>query len=310
MGFKDDFTMLYTHFSEDKETQPDFFIAAIGALVDTDENDDSFKLLEHPKKFYNNIIGSDGKTISSRDADFIINHHNMTLGPKFFTERLTQSNDSVIETARDLQFANPDSATDEEIGDKAACLLVEMFRPFTSQNKKKYIPDPSSAIKELERQLKALPSPKKVSVPSDPEENEMEYINALFEAYSDDYGAVIDTDNMPDEYADDLKDRRIDYFAAESVHRGLAELDHKTDFFNNQFDVLKEETWNGVKDTYKKVKRDHTISGYTRLLDVMEQATVISVDAFVLSKSPNWINNNVKKGVCHFLVIDGKIRWV
>ena len=25
MGFKDDFTMLYTHFSEDKETQPDFF---------------------------------------------------------------------------------------------------------------------------------------------------------------------------------------------------------------------------------------------------------------------------------------------
>lgn len=53
------------------------------------------------------------------------------------------------------------------------------------------------------------------------------------------------------EYQEDLDDRRIDYYAAVSVERGVMELD--ADNLSDQFDVLKEETLDGVKDTAKKV---------------------------------------------------------
>jgi len=76
--------------------------------------------------------------------------------------------------------------------------------------------------------------------------------------------------------------------------------------FANQFEILKDETLAGVKNTARRTY----LNGYECLLSVMEQATAIQVQRYTLSKSPNWISNRIKMGVCHFLVNERKLKWV
>lgn len=75
---------------------------------------------------------------------------------------------------------------------------------------------------------------------------------------------------------------------------------------SDQFDVLKSETFTGVKDT---AKRTHP-NGFDHMLAVMEQAVLVPVTNYLLSASPYWISGKIKKGVCHHLVNDGKLVWV
>ena len=83
-------------------------------------------------------------------------------------------------------------------------------------------------------------------------------------------------------------------------------MELNADKLSNQFDVLKEETLSGVKDT---ARRQHP-NGYEKMLSVMEHATTLPVDNYLLCKSPYWISGKIKKGVCHHLVNDGKLKWV
>lgn len=75
---------------------------------------------------------------------------------------------------------------------------------------------------------------------------------------------------------------------------------------SGQFDILKGETYNGVKDTAKRIHPN----GYERMLTVVEQAVNLSVKDYILSDSPYWISGKIKKGVCHQLVNDGRLKWV
>ncbi len=164
-----------------------------------------------------------------------------------------------------------------------------------------------SALEEAEALLATIPAPPNITPPESIAKYELKYITELFSAYGD-AESIADFDESslvahPD-YVEDLHDRRIDYFAAESVRRGVSEL--HGDLYQGQFDTLKNETHDGVKDT---ARRTHP-NGYERMLAVMEQAVKAPVHGYVLSSSHNWINNKIKKGICHFLVIDGKLKWV
>lgn len=164
-----------------------------------------------------------------------------------------------------------------------------------------------SALEKAEALLATIPAPPNITPPKSIAKYELKYIAELYAAYGDAESIADFNEHAlvahPD-YAEDLHDRRIDYFAAESIRRGVDELQGAT--LKNQFEILKSETYEGVKDTAKK-KHDN---GYERLLAVMEQSTVISVNGYILSRSPHWINNKIKKGVCHFLVVDDKLKWV
>jgi hypothetical protein len=51
--------------------------------------------------------------------------------------------------------------------------------------------------------------------------------------------------------------------------------------------------------------------GFARLNKVMAQAATIRVDKCLLSRLPDWIGASEKKGVCHILVNDRRIKgWV
>ncbi|MBP3783491.1 MAG: hypothetical protein J6I68_09610 [Butyrivibrio sp.] len=162
-------------------------------------------------------------------------------------------------------------------------------------------------IADIEAKIKKLPRPKEVNVPSAYSKEEKPYIEELYKAYGDAENLTSFTKNdltSYPEYEEDLDERRVDYYAAESIRRGVQEL--KVPSLTNQFDVLKDSTYNGVKDTARKKYPD----GYERMLSVMEQAVKVPVQSYLLSSSPYWISETILKGVCHHLVNDGRIKWV
>lgn len=158
----------------------------------------------------------------------------------------------------------------------------------------------------LKEFVNTLPAPTPIEIPSEEADEEMIYIGELYKAYSDEAGCEINRDNIKDyaDYEDDLSERRIHYFAAESIRRSLEELD--IDELDGQFEVLKKETLTGVKDTWRR----HHENGYQRMLAVMDKAVEVQVTSYILSTAPNWISNDIRKGVCHFLVKDGALYWV
>ena len=169
--------------------------------------------------------------------------------------------------------------------------------------------DPLELIEKGFALIATLPPPKQINPPKEPLEEEQPYISELYAAYGDKEGI---TDFCEahlaqfDEYKEDRNERRIDYFAADTVRHGVEELYSGSGRFKNQFEVLKGETLAGVSNT---ARRSYP-NGYERMLGVMEQAVNIQVSQYILSRSPYWISNKIKMGVCHFLVNDNKLRWV
>jgi len=167
--------------------------------------------------------------------------------------------------------------------------------------------DPLKAIDELDSFIDRLPAPKQKTPPKQLLKEEQPYISQLYAAYGDKEGIQNFCEAhlaQYGEYNEDRDDRRIDYFAADSIRQSIRELD--SDGCTNQFTVLKDETWAGVKNTARKSYPN----GYEKMLSVMEQAAVIQVTQYTLSRSPNWISNRIKMGVCHFLVNDNILKWV
>ncbi|WP_206812127.1 ABC-three component system protein [Paradesulfitobacterium ferrireducens] len=179
-------------------------------------------------------------------------------------------------------------------------------QPKTAAKKKKS-DDPFEKLDTIDALIRDLPAPKKIDPPAQPLKEEQPYISELYAAYGDKEGIADFCEShlaQFDEYQEDRNERRIDYFAADSIRRGVSEL--YSGKYANQFNVLKDETFAGVNNTARK----SFPNGYERMLNVMEQAVIIQVNQYILSRSPHWISNRIKKGVCHFLVNDNKLKWV
>lgn len=103
-----------------------------------------------------------------------------------------------------------------------------------------------------------------------------------------------------------MKQRRIEYFAAEAVRRGTRENFRNNDP-DNLFTALMSETLDGVSDVHAMGYRH----GFERLLSVMKHATALHFENCILGRIPDWVGPSQKKGVCHMLVNEGQIKgWV
>ena len=190
----------------------------------------------------------------------------------------------------------------------AICNGVNVINSTPSKTQSRASKDPFEGLKYAEELISAVPAPpEQIIPPVQPLAVEQTYIIELYAAYGDKEGiAGFNESHLTqyEEYSEDLNDRRIDYFAADSIRRGVMEM--YSGSYANQFEVLKNETLTGIKDTSRRTFPN----GYERMLGVMEQATRIQVARYILSASPDWINNSIRKGVCHFLVSDKKLKWV
>lgn len=163
-------------------------------------------------------------------------------------------------------------------------------------------------IEKLQEILSRFPRPAALEIPEELESDELIYVTELLTAYADAEGI----DDLPKEsltqypkYKADFERRRKDYYAAETIRRGSRDVFGEKD--PDQFDVLKNETYDGVIDVHSQ----DFPHGFARLNKVMAQAATIRVDKCLLSRLPDWIGASEKKGVCHILVNDRRIKgWV
>lgn len=156
-------------------------------------------------------------------------------------------------------------------------------------------------IAKLRDLLSKFKRPDDIPVPPEPMEDELKYITELLAAYAEasSVGSISRKDlfSYP-QYEADFHQRRKEFYAAESIRRGTRDV-------FDQFDALKDETYNGIFDVHSGTFPH----GYARLLSVMAVASTITINRCVLGQIPGWIGNGEKKGVCHILVNDGRIRW-
>lgn len=167
------------------------------------------------------------------------------------------------------------------------------------------------AISELdsaENIIKKYPRPQEIPVPELPEDEEMEYIKALLAMYAEELKSngtleLIDLEDTP-AFKKDLSRRRKDYYAAETIREGTRDSFGDTEEAN--FSALKEDILDSVYDEYIKT---HS-SSMDRLNCVMSQAALSPANRSILLSKLAWISAREKKGVCHFLVKDGELKWV
>ena len=288
-----------------QKTDADLFAAIIGNFL-KDSAIDSCKLLAHKADTQYRYVN--GKPIPKKEATYLYQNKN----PEKFSKWIADSMDEA-DSYEDMQSwlknnGYPGEYPDDECAKALEDLLLSICNDSDKQKKASSPFEKSlELIDDINQKIKTLPRPTPVDVPDTYADSEEIYIKALFDAYGDaesiDDFSETELQNFSD-YQEDLEDRRIDYYAAVSIQRGVLELN--ADKLSDQFDVLKSETLDGVKDTAKKRYPD----GYEKMLSVMEQAANLPVNNYLLSKSPYWISGKIKKGVCHHLVNDGKLIWV
>ncbi len=288
------------------KSESDFVTEILGNFVD-DAAMDACKILKRfPDTKYRYYTGK--RAIPQDQAQYLFKHRNTEKYSKWIWDRMDES-DSYEKVCNwleklGIEYADPSVAC----ADLLETILLDIINGASHPIKPIGTPNPDlELISEIEEKIKSLPRPAAVPVPKEATNDEQMYIDELYRAYGDATGidsfSSSDFDIYP-EYGEDLEDRRIDFYAAESIRRGVMELGGGG--LSDQFDVLKDETLNGVKDT---ARRQHP-NGYECMLAVMEQAVNAPVTDYLLSQSPYWISGKIKKGVCHHLVNDNKLRWV
>lgn len=138
--------------------------------------------------------------------------------------------------------------------------------------------------------------------PENIEKEEATYILELLRAYADaEHVDKFTVSNMPDKYKRSFNEQRQNYYNAESIRRSVRDTG-----LNDQFDYFINDTYNSIIDV---CDQSHA-NGYERLLKVLQQAANRSQGRSLLETMTNWIGMSEKKGACHILVNDGRIKWV
>lgn len=287
------------------KSEYDYFTELVGNFVQ-DAAMDSCKLLKRkPDTKYRYIKGD--RTIQPKDAQYLYDHRDKSKFSNWIWERMDESDsyDNVVSWLDSIGITSDDPST--ACADILESIVLDIINSTPATQSAQEAEIDLRLIDDIQQKIKSLPRPTNVPVPKVATQDEQIYINELCLAYGEAEGMdPFSTDNLssfPD-YSDDLEDRRIDFYAAETIRRGVLEL--KGSSLTGQFDVLKDETYNGVKDTARRTYQN----GYERMLAVMEQAVIAPVTNYILSASPYWISGKIKKGVCHHLVNDGKLTWI
>ena len=304
MTFSEYATGLSAYISYGK-SEYDYFTELIGNFIQ-DAAMDACKLLKRQNDTkYRYIKGI--RLIQVKDAQYLYDHRDKEKFSHWIWERMddTSSYDKISAWLVRHNISSDDPAT--ACADLLESIILDIINNIASSPPSQKSDLDLTLINDIQEKIKSLPRPANVPVPKEATQNEETYIDELFLAYVDAEGIDVfsrnDLISFPD-YEEDLNGRRIDFYAAESIRRGVLELGSGS--LTDQFDVLKSETLVGVTDT---AKRTHP-NGYERMLAVMEQAVTTPMTNYVLSASPYWIGGKIKKGVCHHLVNDGKLAWI
>jgi len=141
-----------------------------------------------------------------------------------------------------------------------------------------------------------------------PDDCNLPYINALCEVYAEKLAKAVtpqDLDSLPPKYKKDIADQRQAFYSAEIVKHFVREVFGDGE---DQFKALEDDAYEGILPVYMD---DRYPTGYDRLLAVLTKITNTTLSSSALSNVMGLIGNLEKKGICHILVNDDRIKsWV
>lgn len=153
-----------------------------------------------------------------------------------------------------------------------------------------------------------FPTLENIDVPSEIADYEEPYLSALLAAYSEKEGIEFLSEGMLEghrTYQKHFQRARSDFFSVESVRRGTRDI--YTDEDPDQFEVLKDEIFEGVIETHE----DEHENGFARAHAVLSLAANTPITRSWLSRDTDWIGGKQRKGVCHFLINESRLNgWV
>lgn len=134
------------------------------------------------------------------------------------------------------------------------------------------------------------------------------YIHALCEVYSERLEREVTPNTageLPENLQQHLKRQREAYFDAKSIQHSVRDA-----FVDGeqQFDALKDDAYDGIEMVYFDEEHE---TGYVRLQEVLKKITSTELAKSNLVNIKGFISNRTRKGVCHILVDDERIKsWV
>ena len=126
------------------------------------------------------------------------------------------------------------------------------------------------------------------------------------EAFAEDAGVdlIVEDELISKEdykkYKNQLSRYCADFYKAESIRESLK--DTKLDGEIATFKKLENDTYDAIID---KVEESYPTS-YKRMTTVLAHVKTVSLHSLIPIE---WLGNSEKKGICHILVNEGKIRW-
>lgn len=168
--------------------------------------------------------------------------------------------------------------------------------------------NPEKTVDEIIKLLSQLPKPVVIDIPAEITAAEMIYVSAILEAFAEDSGvSLISQDELISKaeyskYKRQFDRYRREYYAAESIRESIKDTKLLKD--KDYFEELENETFDAVID---KVEEPASTS-YERMTKVLSHATTITLSS-LLAKIPDWVKSNEKKGLCHILVNEERIKW-
>ncbi|WP_124060523.1 ABC-three component system protein [Gordonibacter sp. Marseille-P4307] len=150
-----------------------------------------------------------------------------------------------------------------------------------------------------------------IAPPDDIAAVERGYVRALLDVYAEAEGlsfgsfTVESFDDYP-EREGHFRRQRGDFYAAEAIRRGTRDIYNVTEA--DPFVELVDEVYSEVVETYERVHDDDYAGGLSCLRTVLDRAMQIDSTNLMLAKDGYRISNSQRKGVCHFLINDGRIE--
>jgi len=136
--------------------------------------------------------------------------------------------------------------------------------------------------------------------PSEPAFNETNYVQCLFEAYSDHLNVPVRATsdiNLEVTLHEHFIDCRREFYSAESLRTFSRDT-----LPPGEFERLQEEMHSGIKE---EVRTDHA-DGYRRVLAVVKMAKLLQITDHALIGR---LSVRDRGGICHQLANDKKVRW-
>lgn len=142
-------------------------------------------------------------------------------------------------------------------------------------------------------------------VPDEVQDEELAYVTPLLEAYCEQQfkdGIPVTVTDIPDRLARHFQDQRKAFYSAEWLRETSWNCFHDGQAV---FEIWLDNMYAGVSDTQLRAYS----SAVERLLATLEQATQVQLDRIPLAQVVDLIDVWVRKGSCHELAAQQKLRW-